>query len=842
MVNIPQDDKPPSDGASKQIEGEWARINEDPPDYREAGDGGIYMKLPAKQDNVDGEFYRNLADIDIDEAILQKMATDLLEVIKQDQQDREKRDKLYEEGLRRTGLGNDAPGGATFEGASRVVHPMITKACIDFASRVIKEIFPPGGPVKSRMIGRQTAARVAKGDRKCRYMNWQLTEQIKEAKAVLEETMTQVPMGGSQYIKLRWDHKLKRARYEFVPIDNLILPFSASCFLNAQRATHIQYLSDLEYKERVASGMYREVTLGAAPSDPDRSKASVANDKIEGKEPGGTNMDGVRRFYEVALLLEVLPDLGPCLDEEKEGAIYPYLITIEETSGEIVSWYRNWEEGDETCAALDNIVEFPFIPWRGSVAIGFPHIIGGLSGAATGALRALLDSAHLNTQATLARLKNTGVPGQTVKSQPGGASVEVEASVAVSDIRQAAMQLTFNPPSEVLMRLLEFLTTQGELVVRTSMDNMGAADGSPAQPVGSQMQDFSNGMAVYNSIFGRMHHGMKQLLRIQHRLNRFYMPKRHVVDEHEVLGQRSDFEGPLDIIPVSDPHVTSDQQRFMQSTAMVSRATGNPLYNARKVEERWLRDMKVEDPDEFLVPAPQPKELNAISENVAMAMGQPVVVFPTQNHLAHMQIHMDFMMSKVFGMNPALSKTVLPAMVDHLKQHIAQWYLVEAYQIITDEAGVDAGNLMSENPMVRYQMDELMASISSDLVKQAEETFAQVPQIITQVTQLIQKLLPPPPVDPSVAIQNVEKMKQDGHAQDRDIKTTTDKEKLAAQVRRDEQASQDRREGVAAKVFMSEQDNKTAEELALLDAETGKDSALSTGSSVGAGGGHAHGT
>jgi hypothetical protein len=345
-------------------------------------------------------------------------------------------------------------------GASRVVHPVMAEACVDFASSAIKEMFPPDGPVRTKVLGEATEEKTEIAERKRDYMNWQLTEQIEEFRDEQEQLLTQLPLGGSQFMKLWYDEALRRPRAEFVPIDNILLPFSSVSFYTSQRVTEVQDITDEEFNRRIDMGLYRDISYVRATEEPEETKPTKANNKIEGKE-FQENEDGVRRVFHVATNLE-LED-----DSITNGEMAPYILMIDEADSEVLGIYRNWEEDDETLTKLDWIIEFKFIPWRGAYAIGLPHLIGGLSAALTGALRALLDTAHINNSATMLKLKGAKISGQSDEIQVTQV-VEIEGAPGVDDIRKIAMPIPFNPPSPVLFQLLGYLDTAAKGVISTS--------------------------------------------------------------------------------------------------------------------------------------------------------------------------------------------------------------------------------------------------------------------------------------------------------------------------------------------------------------------------------------
>jgi hypothetical protein len=202
------------------------------------------------------------------------LATRYLELIEKDKEARALRDKQYEEGIRRTGMGKDAPGGATFSGASKVVHPVMAEGCVDFAARAIKELFPPDGPVKTKILGAPDDAKLDTAERKRDYLNWQMTEQIEEFRDEQEQLLTQLPLGGSQYFKIWFDEQQKRPCVEFLPIDRVILPFAASNFYTAERAAEMHEITQWEFNRRIRVGMYRDVEVVRATMEPSRPRRS----------------------------------------------------------------------------------------------------------------------------------------------------------------------------------------------------------------------------------------------------------------------------------------------------------------------------------------------------------------------------------------------------------------------------------------------------------------------------------------------------------------------------------------------------------------------------------------
>lgn len=747
-------------------------------------DGSMDL-LMKDEEHEDVPFRANLAE-HLDEAEMQDLARDLQIKIEADKQAREKRDEQYEEGLRRTGMGNDAPGGAAFKGASRVVHPMLVEACVDFCAAASKELCPPSGPAKTQVEGQISAHKYAVSQRQERYLNWQLRTQISEFIEEFEQLLTQLPMGGSQYLKFWYDRTLKRICCEFVPIDDVFLPYACTDFYTAQRITHVQRLTQHVLEDRIEDGFYRDITEGGtteqAPSThPDKTKAGAANDKVEGRDEDQDNVDGERIVYEVNTFAKLSID-----NDEK----LPYLISIDETSGKIVSIYRNWEEKDDACQRLDWIVEFGFIAWRGAYKIGMPHLIGGLSAAATGALRAILDSAHFNNMPGFLKLKGARVGGQTKEVNPAQ-GVEIEGTGAVDDIRKLVMALPYNQPSVVLFQLLGWLTDAAKGVVTTAEEKI--ADATNQMPVGTALALMESGAKVYSSIHSRLHRSMTRAFAILARLNKKHLSiGEQLTKLGEVLATRNDFAEPLAVIPVSDPNIFSEAQRFAQMQMVMSLAqgvdpkTGQPtataaLHNLYEATKRLYEIAKIPDFDKFLPAPSKPEQMNAAAENVAATMNRPLMAFPDQDHFAHIETHLRYITDPFLGGSGMAAHQTMPMMMEHVKQHLGYLYLDLLGHIIQTITGESVEELTQDKGGQEY-LDKLIAGASKIVHTRLQARLQPLGPVVQQVLQQIAQMQPPQPMDPSQAVIQTEKMKQQGKAAETDKKLAAQQQLKAAEL------------------------------------------------------------
>jgi hypothetical protein len=828
--------------------------NESAPGVTDTDDGGAIVQTDEPQEDEppadEDEFYANLVP-KLDPSQLSQFTAELLERIEYDKQSRSERDTKYEKGIQAAGLGDGAK--PAFDGGSIVQHPMVGKAIVYYQSHTIGELMPPNGPVKTFIPGKQTPDRVQKSDRKSAHMNWQFRKQMPEFRSQLEKLLSQQLPAGSQYMRLVYDSDKKRPVPTFWPIDNVLIPEAATDFYSAERRTLVDTITQHELESRIRQNYYVKTPLMAPSQAPEKSRAEQATDKVQGKSAfAGDNKDGLRRILVVEVLAELedteeLRVAGDRRNSDAEAVATregpkPYLVEIDPLSRETLRAVRNWEKDDKQCENLCWIVDFECLPWRGAQSVGLIHYVEHLAGAGGGALRACLDAALVNSLPTLLRLKGSASSGQTLNLNVCGVTEIEGAAVGDQDIRKVLMAVPFNPPSTMLYQLLGWCTEQGEGLVRTTFENL-SEDGSPNMPVGTTLALIEQGLKVLSAIHMRLHNAMDRLIGILHRINRMYITDEEILDDTgEMLAYRADYEGPVDVVPVSDPQVFSDVQRFAQLQIIQQRADLHPeLYDARKVEELILERTKIPDAVDLLVPAPQAQELNAVNENVAMTLGRPVVAFPEQDHLAHIQVLLDYMLSPFFGMLSIIAPKYIPAALQHLAEHLAYWYLSTVVAIGSKETGTDFGKLTQfKDPETSKEMDHTLAEISHHVMDQSKQVLTKIPPAIQQAQALLKQLMPPPPQDPgqtalAVANANTQGKLQAVQAQGQQKaqqQQSDNQAKLQQTVLEQQGEAQNTQAEIASHEKINQADNTTALEISAAKIETGHSTDLSTGTGI----------
>ena len=845
--------------APKQV-GSNEQLPTDDPTVTDTEDGGAIVRVDDSPTQEPLSFYDNLATDEtiLDSAGLARIDALLRPAIEADKVVRELRDKQYAEAIQRTGIGDDAPGGAQFSGASRSVHPVLAKAAVDFAARTILELFPSGGPVRSHTVGTTTQQRVDKAERLSTHMNWQLTKQMPEFRAELEQLLSQVPLAGSQFLYGCWDEQLKRPRFTYWPSDKVYVPYAASSVMSAERVTLVEEITQRVYEQRVTSEYYREPATSAPSHTPDTSAAQDAAARGEGKDSDPYNEDGLRPIWRVFTYLDL-----DGKDPRSKGPA-PYVIEMDaDAIGGVKRVVRNWDQRDENQEPLRWLIEYPFLPWRGALSIGLGQAIGRLAGAATGALRALLDSAHVNNFPGMVKLKGANVVGQA-QSVTVGTVLEMEGSnpMADNDIRKLLMPLPYNPPSPVLQQLLGEVVQECEGFVQTSMRNI-TEDNINQLPVGTALSAIEEGLRTLNAVHARLHYAMGHTLELLFRINKLYLDEQELKDETgEVLATRRDYQGPMDVQPVSDPNIFSEAQRYAQMQLVAQRQQLVPgIYDPRAVEEMILKRTRIPDYDKLLMPSQTAQPNNAATENVQLSMGRPVAAFPQQDHLAHLQMHLDYMNSPVLGQLEIIAPKFLNGVLGHIAEHLAMWYVNEVYNLANGAVKASGNDTELSELMdpksheVSAELDRLLATVSTDAISKAGQMFSKFPQIIATAQQRLQQLMPQPQPDPTLAatqMQVAAKQASDQAALQRAQITSSSAEKrtamqTAAKGQGDQQSNviklqvaqtqseaelQREREVQQHTDQRTQEDNATAMQIAAAEIAAGHRTNITTGSSV----------
>jgi hypothetical protein len=627
------------------------------------------------------EWHTNLAD-QLNPTQRKAIADRLLEYIDVDKQARKHHFERMRQGLELLGLEDLPEGDVPFDGAATVTDPLIGEAVVQFSSRAIEELMPATGPVKAVIVGEKTNELEEQAERIEDYLNYQLTEEDEGYFWDVDQMLFYLPMSGSAFKKIYPDPITGMTTARYVTAEDFIVPYYAKDLKSASRYAHEFKMQGNDIKRAQVDGYYLEDAQLIKPSALNEETHSSFSDSeearlVDDREPSAHEDDEVYTFYEVHIDYEL-----PIDDPEAKGAgdvCCPYIITIEKESREVLAVRRNWKKGDRKFQKRIWFVHYKFFPGLGFYGFGYLHIIGALARATSGAMRAVLDTAAMANMPGGFKSKKLKVAGEHRFTL--GEWKDVDCSP--EDLQQGFLPHPVKEPSPALANTYANLVKRGKEFASVVEVLTGEADNKG--PVGTTLALIEQGSKPQSAIHKRLHAAMRQELKLMVQLNYEFMerdayPYAVAGDKRQVLKQ--DFDGRVDVMPVSDPNIFSNTQRIAIAQGvleLVKQFNHQFGYKGeRAAVKRMLQALRTPDIDELL-PDSQPKNFDPVTENQYMATGKPVSVMPTQDDDAHMTIHQMFAQELALS-DPELFKLVEPAFMSHRMEHIASRYrkVVEA--------------------------------------------------------------------------------------------------------------------------------------------------------------------
>tara|TARA_R110001599_G_scaffold225317_1_gene424439 strand:+ start:122 stop:2581 length:2460 start_codon:yes stop_codon:yes gene_type:complete len=620
----------------------------------------------------DAQFDINLAEV-VDEKELSRKAQDLVDFYENDRAARSEWEERYKQGLKTLdpdgGLEEGEDERAT-RGLSVVVHPLIAEAATQFNAKAIAELYPSGGPIKTVIIGEPDEEIEEQGRRVREFMNYQITQEMPEYFPDLDQMLFHLPLIGHTFKKVWWDANMDRQCSQFVKAEDFVVAPESKDLYTSPRYTHVIRMPRNDFNRYVQNGYYLPTEYIGGDIDPSGDTIG----EIEGVDEYGNDSED-----DVMTLLEMhVYDLFDSVDakenndddyDENEVAI-PYVITIDYDNQKIVSIRRNWYQDDESKQRRDWFVSYKFLPGLGFYGFGLYHMIGGLGKAATGSLRALLDSAAFSNMQGGFKLRGR-VNGGDMQISPGEF---VDLDSTVDDVNKAIMPLPFKEPSSSLFNLLGYIVEAGQRFASTADLNVG--DVNPNAPVGSTVALIEQGSKSFSAIHKRLHYAQGQEFKLLAKLNAENLPDEFSFSQAgaaEII-YRSDFDDRIDILPVSDPNIFSTAQRIAQAQAVLEMAKSAPqLHDMYEAYKRMYEALRITNIDEVLEKPESAPQMDPIDENMSVLYGKQIRAFPEQDHEAHIAVHMQFMQDPSLAGNPA-AKGIQPVLIAHIAEHVALLY------------------------------------------------------------------------------------------------------------------------------------------------------------------------
>ena len=630
---------------SEEVELE-AQEPEEAPNVQMFEDGGAVVNFGTpQQPQVQQGHGANLAE-DLDDDILNDISDDVMKNFEDCRSSRSEWEQTYVNGLDLLGFKYEDRT-EPFQGSSGATHPVLAEAVTQFQSLAYKELMPAGGPVRTQIIGLETPDKSKQAQRVKEFMNYQLMINMKEYEPEFDQMLFNLPLSGSTFKKVYYDAILGRCVSKFVPAEDLYVPYTSTSLEDTECIIHKVKMTKNDLIQNQLGGLYRDIDLDGNENY-ENDQIGDKKDELSGVEPKN---DDVYTILEAHIHLEIegMEDIDPKTNEPT-GVKFPYIVTLDEGSGKILSITKNWEEQDQLKKRKDYFVHFKFLPGLGFYGFGLIHMIGGLSRTATAALRQLLDAGTLSNLPAGFKMRGIRVRDEAQPLQPGEFR-DVDAPGGRLD--DAFKILPFKGPDNTLLQLMGVVVSAGQRFA--SIADLQVGDGNQSAAVGTTVALLERGSRVMSAIHKRIYAAMKSEFALLEKVFVTFLPPFYPYDV--VGGQnqiyQTDFNQKIDIIPVADPNIFSQTQRIAIAQSELQIAMSNPqLHNVYHAYRHLYEALGVKDVDLVLPPPPVPQAMDPSTENVLALNGKKIQAFPKQDHQAHMKAHLLFMGTTVCRNNP----------------------------------------------------------------------------------------------------------------------------------------------------------------------------------------------
>jgi len=665
----------------------------------ETEDGGIIIDFEGdiSEELLGSEGHdQNLAEV-IDEDVLQSMASDLVSDFQSDQESRSDWARAYVKGLDLLGMKVEDRQ-QPWSGASGVFHPILTEAVVRFQAQAMGEIFPASGPVRTKIVGKSDNEKKDQAFRVENEMNYLLTEEMSEYRDEMEQMLFKLPIAGSAFKKVYYDPLMERPCSMFVPSEDFVVSYGASDLKTCPRYTHVMKKTSNEVLQLQVNGFYRDVDL--PDPEPDYSDIKQKYDELDGEE---AVIDDDDRHT----ILEMHVDMNmPEEFDDPDGIARPYVITIDKSSREVLSIRRNWYEDDEKKKKRMHFVHYRYLPGLGFYGTGLIHLIGGLAKSATSILRQLIDAGTLSNLPAGLKARGLRIKGDDAPLMPGEFR---DVDVPGGAIRDSITFIPYKEPSSVLYSLLGNIVEEGRRI--GSVADVQVGDTNPQAPVGTTLALMERSMKVMSGVQARLHAALKQELRILAKIIHDNMASEYSYEIEGEFNRTEDFDGRIDVIPVSDPNAATMSQRVMQYQAALQLAQQAPqLYDMGKLHRQMLEVLGISEAADIIKLPEDIKPKDPVSENMAILKQEPVKAFMYQDHEAHIQVHMAAMqdpkIQQIVGQSP-FAGAIQSAMSSHITEHVAYQYRKE----IQLQLGVE---MPSEDQPLPEDTEEEISRLAAD--------------------------------------------------------------------------------------------------------------------------------
>lgn len=614
--------------------------------------------------NMNAGFYENLVEI-LDDDKLEEIGSTVIDKFEADKDSRAEWESMFERGFDLLGLKLEDTT-EPFEGAATAVHPLLIESAVKFQSKASQELFPAKGPVKAQVLGDATLERQQQANRVQNFMNYQVTTQMPEYFDEFERMLFHLPLIGSAVKKVYYDSSLDRPVSEFVPIDQFYVSYYASDLRRADRYTHVIYRSPVDLSRQIEAGMYADIELPDA-GVPSLSGMAEKMDTVLGLSPAGDN-DPQYVLLEQHCYLELEED-----KMHKGKTACPYIVTVEQQSGQVLSIRRNWSEGDDKYVKKMHFTHYRYVPGFGFYGLGLIHFLGNLTMSATAAMRSLLDAGQFANLPGGFKAKGVRMVGDNDPIAPGEFK-EVEATGM--DLSKSIIPLPFKEPSQTLFNMLNFVTASGQKFADSTEQVI--SDSGGYGPVGTTMALLEASSKFFSAIHKRLHKAQGDEFKVLARINYECLPGEYPYDLPGVSEKvfKLDFDGRVDIIPVSDPNIPSNAQRMMliQMVQQVAQQSAPGMFDMEAINRMLLTTANVPDVDKLMPLKEEAQPNDAMTDIMIASEGKPIKAFEGQNHDAHVAVKTSFLQDPMNQQRNPAFKMIAAVLQDNITEHMMLKY------------------------------------------------------------------------------------------------------------------------------------------------------------------------
>ena len=700
-----------------------------PTDIVENEDGSVDINLDpnANLQMPATDHFANLAEV-IPDLILDSIGADLVDDYTDYKSSREDWERTYTNGLDLLGFKYERRT-QPFRGASGATHPVLAEAVTQFQSLAYKELLPAQGPVRTQIVGLVTPERQQQADRVKEYMNYQIMDIMKEYEPEFDQMLFYLPLSGSTFKKVYYDSVLGRPVSQFIQAEDLIVPYTATSLEDAEAIIHVLKITENNLRKQQVNGFYKDIDLEPTDDTTTTSQLDDAKRRIEGiRKTPSADMFTLLEFH-TYLDIEGFEDKDT--SGEPTGIKLPYVVTIEESSQEVLSIRRNYKTDDPLKNKTNYFVHFKFLPGLGFYGFGLIHMIGGLSRTATQALRQLLDAGTLSNLPAGFKMRGIRVRDDAQPIQPGEFR---DVDAPGGNLRDAFMPLPFKEPSQTLLQLMGIVVQAGQRFA--SIADMQVGDGNQQAAVGTTMALLERGSRVMSAIHKRLYASLKNEFELLAKVFATYLPP---VYPYDVVGgtrqiKQTDFDDKIDILPVADPNIFSQTQRINLAQTEMQLAMSNPqMHNLYQVYRTMYEAIGVKNIDLILPPPQPPTPVDPSIEHINAMTGQPFQAFTGQDHSAHIEAHLNFMQLNMIQNNPMAMASIQKNVLEHIsimaQEQIQLEFSKELMQIPMLQQQAQT------NPQIQLQLQQMMQAIESRKAKLIAEMTKDYMQEETKINQ-----------------------------------------------------------------------------------------------------------